>query len=151
MITREELRTFFNRPNGGLEVELICAIIETWFAIAVTWSAVPILETKTIEDLFWRVPHYYVAIPWWFAGLTSGLGLWLYRTNHPACARLRWWGAILSATLWGAMFIRGIHSPGNLVTICSFFGAVWQPRIMYSAWRREMVRREAERLCHRDG
>lgn len=143
LITKADMRSFIDRPNGGMEVEMIYGAVEFWWALVITLYPVAILHTTTIEDLFWTVPHYYVAIPWWIAALLTWFGLWLYHEDKPICAWFRWSGAFVSAALWFVMFFRGaliVPDTPWLTLSFYFFGAAWQPRIMYSAHRRYLAR-----------
>lgn len=127
-----------------MEVEVIYAAVELWFAIAFALSALSVRHTATIEDLFWKVPHYYVALPWAIASMATISGLVLYYFDIPICARFRWVGSVISAGLWFVMFTRGafwVQEPPYTTIAFYFFGAIWQPRIMYSAYRRQRLRR----------
>jgi hypothetical protein len=129
---------FLERPNGGVEVELIYGLSELWFAIIYTLSAQVVLNMTTTEDLYWSVPHYLLAIPWWISSAATLIGLMLYLKHNKWCAPLRWLGAFVSAWVWSVMLARGaVVSSGALGSLAFyFFGAIWQIRIMMSAWRR---------------
>jgi hypothetical protein len=132
---------FLNRPNGGVEVEIVYAMTELWFAVTLTFSAETILNMTSLEDLYWAIPHRLLALPWWIASLATLAGLILYRQQNRWCAPLRWFGAFISAAIWFTMLQKGIAASGGLLGSLGFyfFGAVWQPRIMMSAWRRWSV------------
>ena len=137
--TRLGLRRFLDRPDGGMEVEMLYAAAELWFAISITRSEISMLNMTSLESLVDTVPHYYVAGPWWIASLLTFTGLVLYWLwNHPLCAALRWAGAFVSACLWFAMTWRATAEAGADLPSLAFYalGAAWQPRIMYSAFRR---------------
>lgn len=129
---------FLDRPNGGVEVELLFGLSELWFAFIFTISAQVVLNMSTTEDLYWSVPHYVIAIPWWGSSLATLTGLVLYCFGNRWCAPLRWLGAFASAWIWSVMCMRGsIETSGALGSLAFYFlGAVWQIRIMMSAWRR---------------
>jgi hypothetical protein len=129
---------FLDRPNGGVEVETIYCLSELWFALIFTLSAQVVLNMSTTEGLYWAIPHYVIAIPWWLSSAATLIGLVLYLRGNKWCAPLRWFGAFVSAWIWSMMFARGaVETGGALGTLAFyFFGAVWQIRIMMSAWRR---------------
>jgi hypothetical protein len=129
---------FLDRPNGGVEVEMIYGLSELWFAIIYTLSAQVVLNMTTTEGLYWEIPHYVLAVPWWLSSMATLSGLVLFYLGNRWCSPLRWLGALVSAWIWSVMFARGLVETGGALGTLSFyfFGAVWQIRIMMSAWSR---------------
>lgn len=142
MITLTEVETFLDRPNGGMEVEIIYAGIELFVAGVLMLSGQSVLNVSPFKDLYWYVPHYELAIMWMCSGCLTYSGLLLYRRGNIWCAPLRWFGAFLSAGLW-FWVLRVVvgDTPFDItqaiVTGVAGFGAIWQFRIMTSAWRRQ--------------
>ncbi len=137
--SRNDFDAFLRRPNGGMEVEIIYAAVELWFAGVIMASAQSIANLTTLEDLFWSVPHRWLAAPWLASSLFTIIGLWLYWQGNKWCATLRSVGAFISAWIWFVMLLRGVHATDGLLPTLGFyfFGAVWQPRIMLTAWYRQ--------------
>lgn len=136
MIT--DILRFLNRPYGGVEVEIIYGLSELWFAMVFTLSAQALLNMTTTESLYQLIPHRIVAVPWWLSSMATLSGLILFSFGNRWCAPLRWFGALISAWIWSVMFARGLVETGGALGSLSFyfFGAVWQIRIMMSAWSR---------------
>ena len=133
-----KILNFLDRPYGGIEVETIYGLSELWFAVIFTISSQAVLNMTTTEKLYGFIPHYIIAIPWWLSSIATLSGLILFYYGNRWCAPLRWLGAFVSSWIWSAMLARGaVESGGALGTLAFyFFGAVWQIRIMMSAWRR---------------
>lgn len=129
---------FLDRPNGGIEVEIIYGSVELWFAIIFSVTSQAVANMVTTEDLYWSIPHYVLAAPWWLSSVATLIGLLLYVRGNRWCAPLRWLGALLSSWIWSMMLARGAVASGGALGSLAFyfFGAVWQVRIMMSAWRR---------------
>jgi len=138
VFTIDELNKFLDRPNGGVEVEILYAISEIWFGITILLTPVTLLNMISLRELYWLVPHYIMCIPWLFAGTLTISGLLLYRKGYTVCAPMRLLGSYISTGLWFLMLGEGVFEAGAALGSLAFyfFGCVWQVRIMISAKRR---------------
>lgn len=138
MITRSEVENFLDRPNGGIEVELFIAVVELWFAVALTVTAQTMWNMTTLREFYWVVPHYVMALPWLISSAATIGGLMLYRWGNKWASPIRLIGAHVSFVVWFVMFFTGLFASNGALGTLSFyfFSMIWQIRIMVSAKRR---------------
>jgi hypothetical protein len=137
----EELDEFIDRPLGGIEVEIVYALAEVWFAVTLFWSVSASLNVTTLTDLPWYIPFQVISIPFWLSSSLTISGLILARAGNRICSPLRFSGAFVASMIWSWMFYKDlIVIKGNSGdTAFYFLGFIWQIRIMISAIRRGKI------------
>lgn len=136
---RHTINSFFGRPWGGMEVEMIVSTAEIGQAFLLFLMPDALWQTRSFQDfVYWGIPAWAVGTPWAVASVISWIGIVLALAHRKACAPLRWAGSFLSTLLWGWVAIKtGIVSDWSIVyvLICFLF-SVWSIRISTAALSR---------------
>lgn len=133
------IKEFFQRPWGGMEVEMIIATAEIGQAFLLIFLPESLWQTRAFQDfVYWGVNTWIVAVPWMVAGVSSWVGIVLALMHNKICAPLRWIGSFLSTLLWSWVAIKtGIVVDWSIVyvLICFLF-SFWSIRISAAAMSR---------------
>jgi hypothetical protein len=137
-----KVRSFMDRPLGGMEVEIIYAGIEFIVGISILSHGQAVLDTGPFVWFYWELNYILLGCLWLMSSLLTYVGLLLFAMDNKWCAPLRFLGGFMSAWLWFWVFTHVSTDLDRITTIVaagsSGFGALWQFRIIISAWRRQV-------------